>query len=50
VLFHETPLAGAYVLEPEPACDERGYFARLWCAEELADHGLNIRWVQSRLR
>lgn len=42
-----TPLAGAYVLEPERKEDERGYFARVWCDQEAADHGLTHRWVQS---
>lgn len=49
VLFRETPLQGAYVLEPQPAHDERGYFARVWCAGELAEHDLNASWVQSSI-
>ena len=36
-----TPLAGSYVIELEPAFDERGFFARTWCREEFAAHGLN---------
>jgi dTDP-4-dehydrorhamnose 3,5-epimerase len=47
--FVETPLSGAYVLEPEPSNDERGFFARVWCREELEDHGLNGVWVQSSI-
>lgn len=38
--FTETPLAGAWVIEPEPLHDVRGYFARTWCAREFAEHGL----------
>jgi len=49
MLFHETPLSGAYVLEPQPARDERGYFTRIWCVEELAEHGLAAVWVQSSI-
>lgn len=49
MLFHETPLFGAYVLEPQPSHDERGYFARVWCARELAEHDLNTEWVQSSI-
>jgi dTDP-4-dehydrorhamnose 3,5-epimerase len=49
VLIHETPLPGAYVLKPQPSNDERGFFARMWCAEELAQHGLNAEWVQSSI-
>lgn len=33
-------VAGAMVVEPEPRRDERGWFARLWCAEEFAAKGL----------
>ena len=47
MLFRETPLAGATVLEPQPSRDERGYFARVWCAEELAERGMQSAWVQS---
>jgi dTDP-4-dehydrorhamnose 3,5-epimerase len=49
VRFLETPLPGAYVLEPERASDERGFFARVWCAKELAEHGLESMWVQSSI-
>jgi dTDP-4-dehydrorhamnose 3,5-epimerase len=44
-----SPLPGAYVLEPERKEDERGYFARVWCDQEAADHGLVIHWVQSNV-
>jgi dTDP-4-dehydrorhamnose 3,5-epimerase len=33
--FTETPLKGAYVIEIEPAADERGFFGRTWCREEF---------------
>jgi dTDP-4-dehydrorhamnose 3,5-epimerase len=49
VRFLETPLPGAYVLEPEKAHDDRGFFARVWCAQELAEHGLRATWVQSSI-
>jgi dTDP-4-dehydrorhamnose 3,5-epimerase len=38
--FTETPLAGAFVIEPELRADERGFFARTFCANEFSDHGL----------
>lgn len=44
--FVETPLPGVYVLELERLEDERGFFARTWCAEELAAHGLDPRLAQ----
>lgn len=45
----ETPLLGAYLLEPEKLYDQRGFFARVWCAEEMAVHGLISAWVQSSI-
>lgn len=41
--FHETPVAGALVVESEPIEDERGYFARTFSSEEFAAHGLDER-------
>jgi dTDP-4-dehydrorhamnose 3,5-epimerase len=38
--FIATDIPGAYLLELEPFHDERGMFARIWCEEELAEHGL----------
>jgi dTDP-4-dehydrorhamnose 3,5-epimerase len=35
-----TPIAGAYVVEPEPHTDERGFFARVWCVDELKPYGI----------
>lgn len=29
------------VVEPEPVADDRGFFARSWCADEFAAHGLD---------
>jgi dTDP-4-dehydrorhamnose 3,5-epimerase len=39
--FVETTVAGAFVVEPEPIADERGFFARTWCQREAEEHGLN---------
>jgi dTDP-4-dehydrorhamnose 3,5-epimerase len=47
--FVATPLAGAYVIELEPAFDERGFFARTWCRDEFAAHGLNSDLSQCSL-
>ena len=41
-----TPLEGAYVIEPEPVFDERGFFARTWCREEFLAQGLNPNFTQ----
>jgi dTDP-4-dehydrorhamnose 3,5-epimerase len=41
------PVAGAFVLEIEPAHDERGFFARIFSTDEFAHHGLVTSFVQS---
>ncbi len=45
--FQETPLAGAYTIEMDRLEDERGFFARSFCAEEFAAHGLRPAMPQS---
>jgi len=47
--FIPTNLAGAYLIEPEPVSDERGFFARTWCWNEFADKGLNPNLVQCNI-
>ena len=44
--FQPTPLAGAYVIEPEPSEDERGAFMRTFCREEFGVQGLITEFVQ----
>jgi dTDP-4-dehydrorhamnose 3,5-epimerase len=46
MLFHGTELPGVYKIEVEPRGDERGLFARTWCRDEFAAHGLCTNWVQ----
>lgn len=45
--FVETPLQGAFVIEPAPLCDERGSFARVFCARTFREHGLCDHFVQT---
>src|SRR5205085_6415460 len=40
MIFNETNLAGAYVIELERLEDERGFFARSWSEKEFAARGL----------
>lgn len=47
--FEETTLPGVFVIEPEPFGDERGFFARLYCAREFAAYGLAELSAQSSL-
>jgi dTDP-4-dehydrorhamnose 3,5-epimerase len=47
--FVPTELEGAYLVEQERREDERGFFARTWCREEFAGHGLATEVVQSSI-
>ncbi|MBV9100424.1 MAG: dTDP-4-dehydrorhamnose 3,5-epimerase [Candidatus Dormibacteraeota bacterium] len=47
--FTDLPLSGAVLVELEPRNDDRGFFARTFCAEEFAAHGLSTRVVQCNL-
>lgn len=38
--FLETHLKGAFIIELEERCDNRGFFARTFCAKEFSDRGL----------
>lgn len=49
MLFQETPLRGAYLIEIERIEDERGFFARAWCQREFEDHGLNSHVAQCNI-
>lgn len=49
MILAETRLRGAYVVDPEPLEDERGFFARVWDAEILAAHGLDARASQASI-
>ena len=44
--FEETKLCGAWLIEAEPAHDQRGFFARTFCAREYAERALTTHFVQ----
>lgn len=53
--FTETRLKGAFVIDVERREDSRGFFARVFCQKEFADHGLkpviaqaNVAYNRSR--
>jgi dTDP-4-dehydrorhamnose 3,5-epimerase len=46
MVFSETELEGAYIIDLERHEDERGFFARAFCEEEFAAHGLPARFPQ----
>jgi dTDP-4-dehydrorhamnose 3,5-epimerase len=49
--FTETKLKGAYIIEINKIGDERGFFGRQWCQNEMAEMGLktNIAQVNTSL-
>lgn len=40
MIFQKTDLEDAYLIQQESKSDERGFFARAFCAREFAQHGL----------
>lgn len=46
MIFHECKLKGAYLIELNKIQDDRGYFARTFCRNEFAEHGLETDFVQ----
>lgn len=49
MIFEKTPLEGAYLIGLDRREDERGFFARAFCAREFAEHGLETQFVQANL-
>jgi len=49
MIFKETKLRGAFIIEIEPMEDERGFFARSFCAKEFEEHGLNPHIAQCNI-
>lgn len=46
MIFTQTPILGAYLVDIEAQYDERGFFSRSMCEEDFARHGLNGGFVQ----
>jgi dTDP-4-dehydrorhamnose 3,5-epimerase len=44
--FFDTSLRGAFIVEPEPLKDERGFFARVFCKNEFSEIGHTGEFVQ----
>lgn len=49
MIFAETELRGAFTIEVEPREDERGLFARTFCARDFEAHGLKPAVAQANL-
>jgi dTDP-4-dehydrorhamnose 3,5-epimerase len=49
MIFTQTSLQGAFIIEPEKLADERGFFARTFCQKEFAANNLNPYLVQCNI-
>lgn len=49
MIFTETKLKGAFILDLEQREDDRGFFARTFCAKEFEAHGLKPSVAQCNL-
>lgn len=49
MIFTETELRGAFVVEPELHVDERGLFARMFCREEFIAYGFDPNIAQCNI-
>ena len=49
MVFAECRIAGGWTIDPARHVDERGYFARAWCRDEFAAHGIEFAPVQANM-
>lgn len=49
MIFTKTKLEGAYIIDLEKREDPRGFFARTFCANEFAQHGLKQTMFQGNM-
>ena len=49
MIFTETKLKGAFIIDIEPREDSRGFFARAFCQHEFAAHGLKPIIAQANI-
>src|SRR5262245_45257444 len=47
--FLKTDLDGAWLIDPEPVCDNRGFFSRTFCVNEFGACGMETSFVQHSL-
>ena len=46
MIFQPIPLSNSYVISPEPRKDERGFFARMFCLDELKNSNIDFEVKQ----
>lgn len=47
MIFNPTPLAAAFTIDVQPFQDSRGFFTRVFCEKEFAEHQLAQHFVQA---
>jgi dTDP-4-dehydrorhamnose 3,5-epimerase len=50
MIFTETALAGAWIIDPSPRSDDRGRFMRAWCSREFEEHGIHFLPLQANMQ
>ena len=48
--FTPEAVADLWTIDLEPVRDHRGFFARAWCEDEFAEHGMEASWPQQNLQ
>ncbi len=46
MIFTETKIKGAFIVEPTKIEDDRGFFTRIWCKKQFEMRGLASNFVQ----
>lgn len=49
MIFQTTRIQGVFEIHTEPHRDNRGFFARSWCRDEFAAHGLEVSLAQCNI-
>lgn len=49
MIFTETKLSGAFIIDLDRKTDERGFFARSFCQHEFREHGLRAVTAQTNI-
>jgi dTDP-4-dehydrorhamnose 3,5-epimerase len=49
MIFTETKLLGAFIVDLDPRHDERGFFARVFCGNEFAEHQMKNTVAQANM-
>jgi dTDP-4-dehydrorhamnose 3,5-epimerase len=49
VILTETRIAGVFIVDLAPKADERGHFARCYCTDVFARHGIRFAPIQCNL-